>query len=186
VVAIGTSAALQNNGTSVVAIGLSAAQNLASCSSSVAVGPSALQSGNSSALSVAVGSEAGFQINSAPGAVLVGRQAGRDSTGDYPAAFGFQSLRNNTGDNVSAVGRGAGYNNTGSDCVFIGKYAGTNSGLTGTNTQSNRFVISNDNLPSFVNHAAALAAITVPLGAVAGNTYLYHNQATDSIGAVRL
>jgi len=41
-------------------------------------------------------------------------------------------------------------------------------------------------LPTYADHTAAAAAITVLLGAVAGNTYLYHNQATNSIGAVRL
>ena len=33
---------------------------------------------------------------------------------------------------------------------------------------------------------AASAAITVVLGGSAGSTYLYHDQATNSIGAVRL
>jgi hypothetical protein len=41
-------------------------------------------------------------------------------------------------------------------------------------------------MPSFADHTAAALAITVALGASAGDTYLYHNQATNSIGAVRL
>ena len=41
-------------------------------------------------------------------------------------------------------------------------------------------------MPSFADHTAAAAAITVLLGASVDCTYLYHNQATNSIGAVRL
>ncbi len=48
------------------------------------------------------------------------------------------------------------------------------------------YCFSNASMPTFANHAAAALAITTALGAVAGNTYLYHNQATNSIGAVRL
>ena len=41
-------------------------------------------------------------------------------------------------------------------------------------------------MPRFEDHAAAAAAITTAAGASADCTYLYYNETTDSIGAVRL
>ena len=41
-------------------------------------------------------------------------------------------------------------------------------------------------MPQYANIGVAEASITVALGAVAGNTYLFYNTATKSIGAVRL
>ena len=41
-------------------------------------------------------------------------------------------------------------------------------------------------MPSYVNRAAAVAAITVLLGGSAGSTYLYYNETTFGIEAVRL
>jgi hypothetical protein len=54
------------------------------------------------------------------------------------------------------------------------------------NTINGATIFSNDSLPSYANYATASAAITVVLGGSAGCTYLYHDQATNSIGAVRL
>jgi len=51
---------------------------------------------------------------------------------------------------------------------------------------SSSFIVSNNALPTYANYAAASAAITVLLGGSANNTYFYHDQATNSIGAVRL
>jgi hypothetical protein len=53
-------------------------------------------------------------------------------------------------------------------------------------TLSGQTVFSNTSLPSYANRAAAVAAITVALGAVAGNTYFYYNQTTFAIEGVRL
>jgi len=86
----------------------------------------------------------------------------------------------NTGNDVIGFGLDAGGNNTGSDVTAFGTGAAQGNQLSGVT------VFSNLTLPTYANHAAAVLAITVPLGATAGCTYLYHNQATNSIGAVRL
>lgn len=41
-------------------------------------------------------------------------------------------------------------------------------------------------LPSFLNRAAAVLAITIPNGATVGSTNLYYNQTTFAIEAVKL
>jgi len=41
-------------------------------------------------------------------------------------------------------------------------------------------------MPSYLNYAAASAAITIGAGASANCTYLYYDQTTHSIGAVRI
>ena len=48
--------------------------------------------------------------------------------------------------------------------------------------QNNRFVIDNDCLPAFTNHAAAVAAFA---GAPGGMTYLYYETPTNTVKAVR-
>jgi hypothetical protein len=54
------------------------------------------------------------------------------------------------------------------------------------NTLNGMTIFSNTSIPTYADFTAASAAITVGLGATAGCTYLYHDQATNSIGAVRL
>jgi hypothetical protein len=63
---------------------------------------------------------------------------------------------------VGAIGAGAGHNNQ-------------LSGMT---------IFSATSMPSYADHAAATAAITVALGATEGDRYLYHNQSTNSMGIV--
>jgi hypothetical protein len=48
------------------------------------------------------------------------------------------------------------------------------------------FGIGNVSLPSYLNYATASASITIGAGGVTGTTYLYYDQTTNSIGAVRL
>jgi hypothetical protein len=93
-----------------------------------------------------------------------GTNAGTGNTGGYVIAFGLDAGENNTGSEVTAFGSGAAQGNQ-------------LSGVT---------IFSNMTLPTYANHTAAALAITVLLGATPGCTYLYHNQATNSIGAVRL
>jgi hypothetical protein len=96
--------------------------------------------------------------------VAFGTAAGFGNTGSYVIGFGLDAVGGNTGSEVTAFGTGAAQGNT-------------LSGVT---------VFSNLTLPTYADHAAAALAITVLLGATPGCTYLYHNQATNSIGAVRL
>jgi hypothetical protein len=71
---------------------------------------------------------------------------------------------NSTGNNVNAFG-------------YQAHKAGTLSGQT---------VFANATLPSYVDRTAATIAINVLNGAISGNTYLYYNQTTFAIEAVRL
>ena len=109
-----------------------------------------------------------------------GLNAGLNNTGAHVIGLGESAGSENTGGSNVFLGFGAGLSNTGSNVVSLGLIAGAG------NTQSNRFIVANTEMPTFANHAAAALAITVPLGASAGSTYMYHNQATNSIGAVRL
>jgi hypothetical protein len=109
-----------------------------------------------------------------------GTNAGLNNTGGQVVGLGESAGSDNTGSSNIFLGWVAGASNTGSNVISLGLFAGIG------NTQSNRFIVANTEMPTFANHAAAALAITVPLGASAGNTYMYHNQATNSIGAVRL
>jgi hypothetical protein len=117
---------------------------------------------------VAIGEEAGYSVGHAlPGgtdSIYIGRESGKNSGGNNTIALGYQ----------------AGLNSNSNDLIALGRNAGNG------NSISNSFVISNDSLPSYLDYAAASAAITVILGASAGSTYLYHDQTTNSIGAVRI
>jgi hypothetical protein len=100
----------------------------------------------------------------------MGCNSANTNSGCYVIAFGINSARKNTGCNVTFIGRGAGYNGT----LDVG------------NALSTAFGIGNLTLPSFVNYATASASITVGTGGVTGTTYLYYDQTSCSIGAVRL
>lgn len=155
----GTNAGVGNTGVTVIAIGNAAAfQN-----TGVSVN--------------AIGNSAAFQ-NTGNALNAIGNEAARDNTGDYVNSIGSQSAKSNTGDYVNALGLNAAALNTGDNVIALG----TNAGIA--NPLSNMFIISNSELPSYADHAAAVAAIS-PTG-IPNNTYIYHNQATMSIGAVRL
>ena len=111
-----------------------------------------------------LGAGAGANTTNAYQCNFLGAEAGRNSTGTDVNAMGINAAKNNTGNNVNTFGNGAGLGNT----------------LSGAT------IFSNTSMPTYANFAAASAAITVGLGATAGCTYLYHDQATNSIGAVRL
>ena len=165
VIAIGKGACENNSGDHVIALGMNAANNN--------LGSDINAFGDNAALCTAEpGSVFGNDINA------FGYHAAYDSVGSDVNALGRNSAESNTGNDVNAFGNNAAKNNTGNDVVAIGRDAGIG------NTISTAFIISNSSLPSYANHSAASAAITGT--GIAGNTYLYHNQATDSIGAVRL
>lgn len=187
----GTNAGLGNTGTSVIAIGESAAQDNTG-QIVVSVGDfSAYQ--NQGTFVAALGTNAarentGIIVNA------VGRLAAYQNTGDIVNAIGYSAAAGNAGNNVNAFGEGAAADNTGTNVNAVGNLAarqntgnnvialGTSAGIA--NPLSGMFIISNSELPSYADHAAAVAAIS-PTG-IPNNTYIYHNQATMSIGAVRL
>ena len=126
---------------------------------------------------IAIGNSAG-ENNAGSFSVFVGNGAGEGNTGQNVHAIGEGSCKNNTGSRVVATGQSTAFANTGDDVIALGKSAGV------SNTINQSVIISNTCLPTYANHAAAILVITGP-GATSG-TYLYHNQATNSIGAVRI
>jgi hypothetical protein len=146
------------------------------------IGVNAGENATGSNKTVFIGHRAGNSATGAEHGVFIGRYAGASAVGSYDSNF--------FGNNAGASAINARY------CNFLGYFAGN--GSTGDNVnafgasagQSNSLdgqtIFSNSSMPTFANHAAAELAITVLLGASANCTYLYHNQATNSIGAVRL
>jgi hypothetical protein len=136
------------------------------------------------------------QNNEGDTVLAIGRAAASNNTGDILVAVGSNAGGSNKGDNVTAIGVGAALSNEGNSVTAVGFDAAN--GNTGDNVtafgqgaaQGNQLsqsvVFSNLTLPTYADHTAAAAAITVIAGASIGCTYLYHNQATNSIGAVRL
>lgn len=175
--ALGNTSAYQNAGTDVNALGnTSAILNLGSHVN--ALGKSAASSNSGSGVN-AMGQQAASS-NSGTAVNAMGDQSAYVNSGSNINAFGTNAAQTNNGDNVNALGANAASGNTGSDVNAFGLGAGTG------NTLSGMTIFSNDSMPSYADYTAASAAITVMLGATAGCTYLYHDQATNSIGAVRL
>jgi hypothetical protein len=135
--------------------------------------------GNTGSEVNALGTNAG-SLNTKDYLNAIGYRAAYNNSGTYVNAFGPLSASSNTGDNVNAFGQAAAQNNTGDNVNAFGNSAGVG------NTLSGMTIFQNTSMPSYFNYAAAAAAITVGLGAIVGNTYLYYDQTTKSIGAVRL
>jgi len=125
----------------------------------------------------AVGSGAAYN-NSGNYVDALGELAANLNAGDYVIALGYSAGSANAGDNVIGLGQNAANNNVVNNVLALGKDAGVLNAL-GVST-----IISNQVLPTYANHAAALLVIVAPTATT--GTYLYHNQATDSIGAVRI
>lgn len=125
----------------------------------------------------AIGLGTAFQ-NSGTNVNAFGQDACLSNTGDTVNAIGPSACNNNKGDYVTGIGRQAAETNFGNNVIALGTQAGIG------NTISTAFIISNQELPSYTDFTAASTAIA-GTGAP-GNTYLYHDQATNSIGAVRI
>jgi hypothetical protein len=108
--------------------------------------------------------------------IAIGQDAGKNATGADGFFIGDFAGNGNTGSNVIGIGQSAAANNTGSAFVSIGQVSG--------NGKSNAFAIDFNLIPSYADHTAALAALTVANGCVAGAVYIYRNVATDAIGFV--
>jgi hypothetical protein len=175
VVAMGNSAALNNTGSDVVAIGNNALSGN-TANDAIGIGETAGQN-QTGADATLIGQGAGFN-NIGTEVVAIGKSAGNTNTGDKLHAIGVLAGAANTGDYVVALGSGAAQTNTANYVVALGNAAGAG------NAKANSTIISNDCLPSYLNYAAAAAAIVAP-SATTG-TYLYHDQTTNSIGAVRI
>lgn len=155
--------------------------------------------GFSSNNGIFLGQQAGDGATYADDSNFLGNQAGQSATNAYSSNFiGVAAGFNATNAAFSNfLGQGAGQGAIDAyDSNFIGTNAGQNSSSNNVNAfgvsaglanaLNGQTIFSNASMPTFADHTAAAAAITVILGASAGSTYLYHNQATNSIGAVRL
>ncbi len=142
---------------------------------------------------IAIGRNAGDGATGSD-CVAFGIGAGKDSTGTTNVWIGSGAGAEDAGDNNVAIGIGAGNQNTGNNVVFLGELAGGqntgdnvvaigNAAASG-NTLNGMFVISPSALPSYADATAAATAITVALGAQAGDYYLYHDQSDDTIKVV--
>lgn len=118
------------------------------------------------------------RLNTGDAIVAIGTSAAESNTGNDVVGLGEQACSSNTGNDVIAFGNDAANSNTGNNVIALGEEAGQ------SNSISQSVIISNFCLPTYANYAAATAVITGP-GATTG-TYLYHDQATNSIGAVRI
>ena len=156
---IGTDSGNLNTGTNVTAIGNSAGES------------------NTGLNVYAIGFEAAL-ANTGGQVIAIGSLAGNLNTGNSVIAIGQTSADNNTGNTVISLGFLAASSNTANNVIALGSSAGSG------NTIPQSVIISNTQLPTYANYAAATAVITGP-GATTG-TYLYHDQATNSIGAVRI
>jgi hypothetical protein len=159
VIGIGSSAAFQNTGDNVNAIGYQSAK------------------GNTGANVIAIGNQSAIQ-NTGDNVNSIGNGTAFLNSGDDVNAIGISAAVQNTGNNVIAIGEQAARQNTGNNVIALGTDAGIANPLSGM------FIISNSELPSYVDWAAANTAISVT--GIANNTYLYYDQTTKSIGAVRL
>jgi hypothetical protein len=143
----------------------------------IAIGINALLGGSGIHVN-AIGSGAA-QSNNAAFVSAVGNNAASQNTGDYVNALGQNAASQNDGDNVNAFGQFAGANNTANHSNFFGASAGQ-----GNTTSHGVTVFSPESVPSYADHAAAATALTVANGCVAGQVYIYRNEANDTIGFV--
>jgi hypothetical protein len=176
VTAIGFDAAKSNIGNIVNAIGISAGENNTG-DDLVAIGAGA-GLGNTANEVIAIGNTSGFN-NIGARLVSIGINTAQDNEGNDVNALGLNAGKNNEGDNVNALGSNAGQNNTSNNSNFFGINAGS-----GNNTSHGVTVFSPESVPTYADHTAASAALTVANGCVAGQVYIYRNESNDTIGYV--
>lgn len=122
--------------------------------------------------------------NEGTSVIAIGTGATSANKKDNVTAIGQSAATKNEGEFVNAIGYNAAYENKADNVIALGTTAGQNNDL------AKSVIISNVELPTFADYTAATdplsaVSITVANGATSG-TYLFHNQATNSIGAVRI
>tara|TARA_R110000868_G_scaffold38853_10_gene135575 strand:+ start:2652 stop:3902 length:1251 start_codon:yes stop_codon:yes gene_type:complete len=167
------------------ALGYKAASNIAITKTNINALGSEAAKGSSGDNVNAFGNSAALD-NSGSRVNAFGLEAAALNISNDVNAFGDSALAGNSGFSSTAIGKNAGRKNSGAFSTFIGGEAGYDSNTDIGNSLSSSFVISNIYIPEYANRAAAVAGITVVLGAVANNTYLYYNTTTFAIEAVRL
>lgn len=179
---LGLNAGNGTNNQKNVMIGYYAGYNAVGAYNSNFIGVSAGDNTVNCNKAVFIGHRAGNNSSGCQHGVFIGRYTGSNSTGSYDSNFFGNYAGYNASNAYSSnfFGPAAGQSSTGNNVNAFGSNAGVSNALSG------QTIFSNSSLPTFADHTAAAAAITVLLGASANSTYLYHNQSTDSIGAVRL
>ena len=180
-------------------LGIESGAFATNASNSIFIGYHSGRTATNARNSVFLGIDAGKTATDAGWSNFIGQNAGSGATAANHSNFlGYLAGVNATGaDNSNFLGQWAGYfASTAFRSNFLGYEAGMNS--TGNNVNafgyrahkggslSGQTVFANATLPSYLNRTAAVAAITVPLGAVAGNTYLYYNETIFAIQGIRL
>lgn len=191
VVAIGSGAAVNNAGNHVVALENACTGNAGNYTIGIMDGASDTNSGN---YTIGIGYLAANNNTGASDVIGIGRSSSQNNSATGAIGIGFSTNSNNSGSNTISIGNSSGSGNTGSSAILIGQTVGGNNtgnnvialgaNAGANNTLSSSVIISNTCLPSYANFAAAAAVIIAP--AATSGTYLYHDQATNSIGAVRI
>jgi hypothetical protein len=146
-------------------LGQSAGYGATNTTNSNFLGPNAGAGATDANNSNFFGPNAGQVATNASNSNFFGAEAGFNAPNAYQSNFfGYQAGKSSSGNNVNAFG----YNVANGNAI---------SGIT---------IFSNSSMKSYANRAAAVAAITVPNGAVVGNIYLYYNETTFAIEGVRL
>jgi hypothetical protein len=193
VIALGSDAALNNSGDYVTAIGEEAAKSNIGNDVNSMGRFSAEENTNDqlNAIGLFAGyKNTGFRVNAIGGEGVgqentgdylnaIGTGCGFKNTGEYVNGIGMAAAQENAGDNVNAFGNEAGYQNTADDSNFFGKEAGK-----GNTTAFGVTVFSPESIPSYANKGAADTALTVANGCVAGQIYIFRNEANDNIGFI--
>jgi len=123
--------------------------------------------------SVGIGDTALFTVTGNQN-TAIGSNSLNTSGGSGHVALGYGSLQYSSGNNNIAIGYFAGFLQTGARVLALGYQAGQN------NTQSNRVIIGQTNLPQFAGAAAAAAALPA---AGTNGIYLYWDTTDNTIKA---
>ena len=163
-------------------IGFNAGKNSSLSNYDNFFGRAAGENATGSSQSNFIGNNAGKQTNNTAGSNFIGGFAGQSTSNSYDSNFigrlaGYESIN---AFRSNFIGQEAGSYSSGNNVNAFGHQAHR------TGTLSGQTVFSNASFASYTNRTAATTAITVPNGARAGNTYLYYNQTTFAIEAVRL
>jgi hypothetical protein len=124
----------------------------------------------------------GAGANNAEYSNFFGYSAGQNATSAYKSNFigHYAGAGATSANNSNFIGENAGLNSSGNNVNAFGVNAGVNNLLSGMT------IFSNSSLPSYLDRSSATASITVTNGASTGSTYLYYNETTFTIEAVRL
>jgi hypothetical protein len=163
-------------------MGTYAGYQATNANSSNFLGNGAGRSAANAAYSNFIGNSAGYNATNAADSNFMGVNAGKNATNANTSNFFGNRAGEGatTANNSNFFGEEAGKNSTGNNVNAFGVQANMGGSLSG------QTVFANATIPSYLNYAAAALAITVPLGGVAGNTYLYHDQTNNALGTVRL